>query len=57
MRSIRAGERGSIVTRRGVEWRRPGQRQRALVMVPAGPVTMLRSCPPVVQHDLSGAAV
>ena len=57
MRSIRAGEHGSVVTRRWVEWHRLGRRERALVMMPAGPVTMLRSCPPVVQHDLSGAAV
>ena len=36
MRSIRAGEHGSIVTR-------PGRRERALVMMPAGTVAMLRS--------------
>ena len=57
MRSIRAGEHGSIVARRCVEWRRPGWPERALVMMPAGPVTMLRSCPPVVQYDLSVAPV
>jgi len=43
MRSIRAGEHGSIVTRRWVEWCRLGRRERALVMMPAGTVAMLRS--------------
>jgi hypothetical protein len=57
MRSIRAGEHGTIVIQRWVERRRPGRRERALVMMLAGPVTMLRYCPPVGQHDLSGAAV